>query len=453
MPSPSDRIKQEQAIGFCRILIQMRSLLLLPLTFSSLQASPTAPTFYKDVLPVLQKHCQTCHRPGEAAPMSLLAYKEVRPFAAAIREAVQLRKMPPWGADPAHGKFANDPSLSEKEKQILIDWAAARAPEGDPGDASQPLEFTEGWNIGRPDAVFEMPKPYAIPAKGVVDYTYYVIPLHFNEDRWVQAAEFRPGNRALVHHVIGYIRASDSEWLSDAKVGEPYTPKEPFDQVNHPKGWGEFLIGYAPGYRDARFAPGQAKLIKAGSDLVFEVHYTASGTAGTDLTRLGVVFAKEPPKERVMTIGAANGEFVIPPGAANYPVNSEITFYGEAKILAYAPHMHVRGKSFRYDLVRADGTRETLLNVPRYDFQWQHHYQPAEPLRVRDGMKIECFATFDNSPNNPWNPDPKKEVRWGDQSWEEMMVGFMEVAFDAKTSPEEIFVAPKDRSQSTKSSR
>ena len=424
----------------------MRRFFLLPLAALGLQAAQPGPVFYKDVLPVLQNHCQTCHRPGEAAPMSLITYKDVRPYAAAIRESVQLRKMPPWGADPAHGKFANDPSLSDKERQVLIDWAAAKAPEGDPKDAPKPLEFTEGWNIGKPDAVFEMPKPYAIPAKGTIAYTYYVIPMHFDEDRWVQAAEIRPGNRALVHHVIGYVRSSKSEWLRDAKIGEPYVPAEPFDQRNHPKGWGQFLVGYAPGYRQLSYEPGQAKLIKAGSDLVFEVHYTANGTPGTDLTRLGIVFAKEPPRERVLTIGASEGDFVIPPGASSHPVHADFKFYGNAKILDMSPHMHVRGKSFRYEMVRADGSRETILNVPRYDFQWQHHYRPAEPIQIKDGTTIECFATYDNSLNNPWNPDPKKEVRWGDQSWEEMMIGFMEVAFDAKLSPEEIFVAPENRS-------
>jgi hypothetical protein len=297
-----------------------------------------------------------------------------------------------------------------------------------------------------------MPKPFPIPAKGTIEYTYYVVPMHFKEDRWVQAAEIRPGNRALVHHVIAYLRASDSEWLKEAKPGEPYVPKEPFDQLNPPKGWGEFLVGYAPGYREEHLAPGQAKLVRAGSDLVLEVHYTANGTAATDLTRVGLVFAKEPPKERVMTIGATDGDFIIPPGAANHPVSSDLTFYGDAKIVAYAPHMHVRGKSFRYELVRANGHREVLLNLPRYEFQWQHHYVPAEPLQVHDGTKIECFATYDNSANNPWNPDATKEVRWGDQSWEEMMIGFMEIAFDAKTSPENILVSPKDRAESSRSS-
>lgn len=380
--------------------------------------------------------------------MSLRTYAEVRPFAVAIREAVRMKRMPPWGADPAHGKFRNDPSLSEKEIKTLEAWAAGKAPEGNPKDAPEPRQFFEGWNIGQPDKVFEMPTSFAVPERGTVEYTYFVVPSGFTEDRWVQGAEIRPGNRSVVHHVIAYVREPGSKWLKDAKPGEAYVPPAKVDEKTgrasrDEGGQGEFLVGYAPGVPAERLEPGQAKLIKAGSDLVFQMHYTTNGQAATDRSKFGLVFAKSEPKERVMTIAAANGKFVIPPGAAEHPVDSKITFYGDAKVIWYAPHMHLRGKSFRYELVGANGQRKTLLNVPHYDFNWQHWYAPEEPLAVTNGTTIECFATFDNSANNRFNPDPKSEVRWGDQSWEEMMIGFMELSFDAKKDPATILRKPK----------
>jgi hypothetical protein len=425
----------------------MRPFFLLPLTALLLHAADTAPTFYKDVLPVLQDHCQSCHRAGEIGPMPLMTYKQARPYAAAIREAIETRKMPPWGAEHGNIKFANDPSLSDRERQTILDWVAAKAPEGNPADAPTAKVFPEGWNIGKPDLVFEMPQAYNVPATGTVEYTYIVMPMRFTEDKWVQAAEVRPTARQVVHHVIAYIRAPGSPWLADAKPGIPYTPTEPFDQLNQPKGWGQFLVGYAPGGTPKQLEPNQGKLIKAGSDLVFEVHYTPNGKELADQTKLGIVFAKEKPTERVLTIGASNGDFVIPPGNPKYPVNADEPFYGDAKIVSFQPHMHVRGKSMRYELVAADGTRTTLLDVPSYDFHWQQTYTPANPVAVHDGSKIECFATYDNSPENPWNPDPKKEVRWGDQSFEEMMIGFMEIAIPVDVKPMNILVDPKDRPQ------
>jgi hypothetical protein len=431
------------------ILIGMRNLLVLA-AFSALAlcAGEPAPTFYKDILPVFQKNCQTCHRPGEAAPMPLLTYDQARPWAAAIRQAVMTKRMPPWNADPAYGHFKNDRSLSEKEIKTIAAWAAAKAPAGNPNDAPAPLHFIEGWNIGKPDMVVEMPKPYDIPATGTIEYTYYVVPSGFTEDKWITAAEIRPGARALIHHVIVFVREPGSKWLKDAQPGEPYVPPLVKDdktgrEERDTRNQGEFLAGYAPGLQPMVLEPGQAKLVKAGSDLVFQMHYTAKGITATDQTKVGFVFAKEPPRERVMTIGAANRDFVIPPGAADYPVESKLTFYGDARILAYGPHMHVRGESMRFDLVTPSGSRETLLNVPHYDFNWQHWYEPAEALKVTPGTAIECFAKFDNSANNKYNPDPTSEVRWGDQTWQEMMIGFMDVAFDAKKSPKDIFTKPK----------
>ena len=419
---------------------------------SALWGASPAPTFYKDVLPILQKNCQGCHRAGEAAPMSLLTYKEARPWAASISEAVLSKKMPPWGADSAVGKFANDRSLSDNDIRVIANWSAARAPEGNPKDAPAPVHFVEGWNIGKPDLVVQMPKAYEIPARGTVEYTYYVVPSGFTEDKWVSAVEIRPNNRALIHHIIVFLREPGSKWLPDAKPGEAYVPPLVKDEKTGRESrddgqQGEFLVGYAPGVPAEKLDAGQAKLIKANSDLVFQVHYTANGTAGRDQSKIGIIFASESPKERVLTAAAANGDFAIPPDNADYPVSSKMTFYGDATIRSYAPHMHMRGKSFRFDLVKPDGTRETLLNVPHYDFNWQHRYRPVTPLKVTAGTAIECFATYDNSANNPYNPDPKSEVHWGDQTWNEMMIGFMDVAFDAKKTPDDIFSEPKPAGQ------
>jgi hypothetical protein len=403
------------------------------LAFLAAQLFAAAPTYHKDVLPILQKHCQGCHRPGEIGPMPLLTYSQVRPFSVAIRESVRLKKMPPWGADPAHGKFANDPTLTYAEIDVLSKWAAARAPEGNPKDAPRPLDFVEGWNI-KPEQVFEMPAPFTIPAKGTVDYTYFVVPTNFEEDRWIQMGEVRPGNRSVVHHVIVYLREPGSTWLEDAVPGRPFVPSK----GPRASDAGEYMVGYTPGKQAMQYPVGRAKLVKAGSDLIFQMHYTANGQETEDRTRVGLVFAKTPPTERVLTIGVRNFDFVIPPGAADYLVQSDLEFVGEARLMAMWPHMHLRGKSMRFEHTDAAGTRRTLLSVPRYDFNWQHRYVPAEPISFHSQSRVECIAIFDNSPNNRFNPDPKAEVRWGDQSWEEMMVGFIEIAFDAKKTPAEV---------------
>ncbi|MBM3765894.1 MAG: cytochrome c [Acidobacteria bacterium] len=395
------------------------------------------PTFHKDVQPILQKHCVSCHRPGEIGPMALRTYQEVRPWAAAIQQAVKLEKMPPWGASPAHGKFSNDPTLSAAEKETLNQWIAAKTPEGNPKDAPQPRVFVDGWNIKTPELVLEMPVAYEVPATGTIDYTYFVMPTNFTEDRWIQSAEVRPGNRAVVHHVIVYVREPGNPYMRDAVAGVPYVPKR-----GGSGGAGEYLVGYTPGKPAMVLEPGKAKLIKAGSDLIFQMHYTSNGKPAADRTKVGFNFAKTAPQERVMTVAVANGSFAIPAGADNYPVDSKLEFLGPAHLVTMWPHMHVRGKSMRYELVDKAGQRQTLLDVPKYDFNWQMRYIPEEPLRLSSGSAIEVFATFDNSPNNKHNPDPTKVVRWGDQSWEEMMIGFMEISFDAKLKPSDVFQRP-----------
>jgi hypothetical protein len=397
----------------------MRSLLGLALASALLSAAPAKPTFYKDVLPILQTRCQGCHRPGEAAPMSLLTYEQTRPLAAAIRQSITTGQMPPWSADPKHGKFANDPTLTAAEKATLLAWVDAKAPAGDPKHAPKPRHFVEGWNIGEPDMVVAMPKAYQIPASGTLEYTRFILPLNFTEDRWVRAAEVRPGNRAVVHHVIAYLREPGSTWLKGAPIGEPVVKVAKSDAG--PRG---SLAGYAPGVPQLPGKEGRALRVKAGSEIVLEMHYTTNGKPATDLTKVGIVFAKEPPTEMIGGFSAGEGKFVIPPGAPAHEVRSKWTFNRDVKLVQLTPHMHLRGKDFQYVAKYPTGESEVLLNVPRYDFNWQHTYVLAEPKTLPKGTVIECIAHFDNSPNNKFNPDPKAEVRWGDQSWEEMMIGF-----------------------------
>jgi hypothetical protein len=402
-------------------------------------------TFNRDVLPILQKNCQGCHRPGEAAPVSFLTYSETRPWAKAIRESVRLRKMPPWFADPHVGKFANDRSLSPSDIETLAKWADTGAAEGSPSDAPAPVKFVSGWNIGAPDMVVEMPKPYHVAAKGTIDYTYYVIPTGFTEDKWVQFAEVRPGNRKVVHHVIAFIREPESKWMKDAVPGEPFVPKKEAGESRNGGGGfgGQFLVGYAPGTIPDILEPGQARLVKAGSDIVLQMHYTANGTEQVDQSKVGIIFAKEPPKQRVVTLAAMDTKFIIPAGADNHKVESQLTLQEETTVTGLLPHMHLRGKAFEYRVVFPTGETQELLRVPKYDFSWQLTYIPVKPIVLPKGSRIECTAWFDNSPNNPNNPDPKTEVRFGEQSWEEMMIGFFHATLDPKMDPADLVRAKK----------
>jgi hypothetical protein len=415
----------------------------------SLAASaPSQITFTKDVLPIMQKRCQGCHRPGEVAPMSFLTYNEVRPWAKAIREAVLTKKMPPWFADPHYGKFSNDRSLAKNEIDTLVSWVDGGVREGDPKDAPAPVAWVDGWSIGKPDAVFEMPHDFDVPAAGTIEYQYIVIPSGFTKDTWVQAAEARPGNRKLVHHIIAFVRPPGSKWLSEAKPGVPFVPEAKKDDEKKKKknddgddsaASPELLIGFAPGLVPMTLPSTQAKLVKAGSDFVFQMHYTATGKAGTDRSRIGVIFAKEPPKERVFTSNATNSKFVIPPGDPAFKVVSSITLQQSARLVDLMPHMHYRGKDFEYRAVYPTGEEQTLLSVPKYDFNWQLFYYLSDPIVLPKGTHIDCTAHFDNSPNNKYNPDPKAEVRWGDQTWEEMMIGWFDVAVDANSDPVDVF--------------
>ena len=414
-------------------------------------------TFYKDVLPVLQRHCQGCHRPGEVAPMSFLDYQSTRPWAKAMKAAVLERKMPPWLADPHYGKFANDRRLTDADIKALVTWSDAGAPQGDPKDAPPPVKWLDGWNIGKPDLEFEMPNAFDVQASGTIEYQYVVIPTGFAEDRWVQMAEVRPGNRAVVHHVIAFLRPPGSKWMADAKPGVPFVPARETrrrsntgtngnadPQANRQENQDnaasfELLVGYAPGLQPWMCLPGASKLVKAGSDIVLQLHYTANGTAATDKTKIGIIFAKGAPERRQLTMSAANAKFVLPPGDPAYEVHSQIEMRDDSELVGLMPHMHLRGKDFLYKVVYPTGESSTLLSVPKYDFNWQLFYFLDQPLVMPKGTRIECTAHFDNSPNNPANPDPSKEVRWGDQSWEEMMIGWFDVTIPAHADPANLY--------------
>ena len=408
------------------------------------QTSPPV-TFNGNVAAILQQRCQICHRPGEAAPFSLLTYKETRPWAKAIREAVFTRKMPPWFADPHYGKFSNDRSLPQSEIDSIVRWVDAGAPEGKPADAPPPRRFASGWAIPTPDAVIELPVPFEIPARGTIEYQHILIPAPFPTDRWVQFAEARPTDRAHVHHIIAFIREPGSKWLKDAKPGIPFVPNKAEEDKNADTSElpSDFLVGYAPGQPPEQFTPGQAKLIRAGSDIIVQVHYTTDGKASRDQSRIGLVFAKEPPAKRLFTLSATNGKFRIPAGDPNHRVDAEFELGSAVTLYGLHPHMHGRGKDFEYRVRFPNGERKTLLRVPNYRATWQLWYDLAAPMALPKGAVIECTAHFDNSVNNALNPDASKDVVWGDQSWDEMMVGFFNVGFDAKAPVKNLFPPSK----------
>ena len=383
-------------------------------------AADAAVTWANGAAAVVYDNCLPCHRDSEAAPFALRDAEDAAGWGGMIAEVVGNGRMPPWHADPAHGTFANDARLSEDDKATLLAWCEAGCPLGDMDEAPEPPTFAEGWRIGEPDAVFAMAEePAQIPAAGTLEYRYLKVDPQFTEDRYVVAAEPRPGAPAVVHHIIVRVLPPGRRPRIDP---------------------GDALIGYAPGLPPMQLAPGQAFKIAAGSKLLFELHYTASGTAIEDLSRVGLIFADpadvaahesgERPFTLVKSVAVMNPRFEIPPGDPHHEVVAERVTPRDLTVLALTPHMHFRGKSFRYDLTAPDGATSTLLNVPAYDFNWQHRYDLAEPLRVPKGGRITATAVFDNSPANEANPDPAAAVRWGEQSWEEMMIGFLLVAED-----------------------
>jgi mono/diheme cytochrome c family protein len=393
-----------------------------------LAAADAVPTFTKDVAPILNQNCVSCHRPGDIAPMSLLTYEQARPWAASIREKVSSGEMPPWHSTDPHGTFSNDRRLSAADKDTLLRWASNGAPQGNPKDLPAPPKFAEGWEIGTPDLVLSMDKPFAVPDTGTINYQYFQIKTNFTEDKWIQAIEVRPGVRKVVHHILVFVREPGTPAKppfmpvaiaspGDAPV-DPAKPRGP--QAGFGGGTGTLIATTAPGTNAMVFAPGTAVRIKAGATLLLQVHYTANGTAATDQSSVGFIFAKAEPKQEVHNSAFVNVMLKLPPGADNQEVDSAIQFNEDSHITALFPHTHLRGKSWQYTLVYPDGRRQEILSVPKYDFNWQTYYIFTKPLAVPKGSRIEAVAHYDNSTNNKWNPDPTKEVHWGEQTWQEM---------------------------------
>jgi hypothetical protein len=407
-------------------------------------------TFYSDVQPILEAKCQTCHRPGEVAPMSLVTYVDARPWAKAIKAAVLARKMPPWSADPRYGHFLNDPTLTTDEIQTLSDWADGGAPAGDP-ITRPPVAFQNGWKIP-PDVIVSLPHPIPVPAKGVVEITEVTIPTGFTRDTWVASIESRPGNPAVVHHA--------DVFLVPHKKGVKYGVPEVTTKLRDADGVAvdkvqsddalRDLLGleaiYVPGVSPADYrVHGAAKLIPGGTDFIIQMHYTPNGTATTDQTQVGFTLAKEKPSRRFVTIVPTalrdESHFHIPAGDPNWESHAEVVFEQDAELAWLLPHMHLRGKDMTYRLIYPTGESETILTV-KYDFNWQLSYDLRNPIAVPKGTRLKVTAHFDNSPNNPFNPDPSKDVWWGDQTWEEMMIPYFGVIVKNKANPAKIVAYP-----------
>lgn len=368
-------------------------------------------TYSNQIARLFQARCIECHREGQIAPFALTDYDEAAGWGEMIAEVVREQRMPPWHANPKYGHFSNANVLSDEEKQFVYSWVENGCPEGDPKDLPPTKKYQEGWFMQqKPDQVIHMTdEPVDVKAEGVEDYRYYVVDPGFKEDRWVKMAEAMPGNRAVVHHIIVYIRSRDSQ---DSNIGQ-----------------NELLVGFAPGTRPVDLPTGWARKIPAGSKLIFEMHYTPIGTPQKDRSKLGLIFMDEKDvTHHSWTTNAINTRLNIPPHASHHRELARKVFHEEVQMLSLFPHMHMRGKSFRYELTYPDGKREILLDVPQYDFNWQTSFVFAQPKTIPEGSKLLCTAYYDNSDQNLANPDPTKTVRWGNQTWEEMLIGWHDVA-------------------------
>lgn len=439
-----------------------------------------AVTFTKDVAPIILNKCATCHRPGEVAPMSLTSYQEVRPWCKAIREEVIEHTMPPWYADPHTStlKFANDRRLSQKEIDTITAWVDAGAPKGDDKDLPPMPKFTPGWTFGEPDLIIEMPVDYEVPAEGEIPMQNFYVPVPFSEERWVEKVELRPGNPAVVHHSIANVvnlpagikivngkavsngttatqlngqSARETGGTSEGGAREVVLSQDSFTRAGAFK-----LVGQAPGKGFEQHYPGTAKRILPGMYIQFNMHYQPSGRPEKDRSRLGLWFAKKPVNYEVLTKGVTDTLFIsgkelnetkvingkevkvrskipnIPPNADNWEISGEVTIKEPITLYAFAPHMHLRGKDIKYTLILPDGRQQVLLNVPKFDFNWQLHYELAEPLKIPAGSKMVAVAHYDNSIKNRYNPAPQKEVFWSEQSWDEMFIPWFEYTVDSK---------------------
>ena len=425
-------------------------------------------TFNKDIAPIFFKSCAECHRPGESAPFSVLSYKDVRPWAKSIRENVANREMPPWHADPHTGEWANDRRLKQQEIDAITAWIDSGAKEGDARDLPATPQFAEGWTIGKPDVVIEVPEEFTLGASGPDEYQYFDAPTNFTEDRYVQMAEARPGNRRVVHHVIAFVVRPGSPNMTKIpkeqrdKMLEMSLKNSPFyrdgylirlkpDQpvyndanefppnVRGDANIGDFLTGYAPGSIPSVWNPGVAKKIPAGATIRFQIHYSkVAGSEQKDRSKIGLIFAKQPPEKMIKSRAASNIYFQIPPGAERHKVTAFWKPSVDITIHSLSPHMHYRGSAMEYKVAYPDGRSETLLNVPKYSFNWQMTYNPKRLLHIPAGSKIEVTAYFDNSAKNKLNPDPTKPVRHGEPTYDEMMMGFMEYVAEKPKQPARI---------------
>lgn len=394
----------------------------------SARPAANVPTFARDVAPILYKNCVECHRPGQIAPMSLLTYAETRPWARAIRDEVSDGTMPPWHADAPHGTFLNERRLSDAEKATLVQWANGGAPRGNDADMPAAPEFpADGWIVGQPDAVFAMEKPYELPAEGTIQYEYIYIPTNFTEPKWVKSIEIQPGNREVVHHVLVYYRAKPDlqrePVLKFAPTAQLPREREPGIRRNPPRpdlGPQRLLATYAPGTQPQVAPAGTAFRLEPGGVFELQMHYTTKGEPATDRTKIGLIYSSEPTPLEVRPSHFLNGQFTLPAGAADVAIDAEVEFVQDATVWGLFPHTHLRGTRWEYKMIAPDGTTRTILSVPNYDFNWQTYYMFAEPLKVRKGTRIVSTAWYDNSAANPSNPDPNVDVKWGDQTWEEM---------------------------------
>lgn len=420
------------------------------------EGAEAVPTYARDVAPIIFENCVSCHRPGQVAPMSFRDYRETRPWARAIREKVQTREMPPWFADPQFGEWRNDRRLSQDQIDTVITWVDGGAPMGDAADMPVFPEFSEGWalgNLGDPDLVVPLPVEVAIPADGEEGYQEYYVKNELTEDKFLKGIELRPSNRAVVHHVV-----------VDMAALPPCTELDERGQTRSIEGCDretdgqQFvfsrdsykLVGYAPGKGFQQYREGVGKRISPGWYFNFNQHYNPIGRATTERSELGLWFHEMPVdteiiQKRVSGSGlfiAENKEVVaiagarrprvpnIPPHADNWKIVAITPFTEDITIYSFAPHMHLRGKDMKYVLVRPDGSQETLLSVPKFDFNWQLFYELVEPVKVEAGSKVMTVGHFDNSIKNRYNPAPDKEVYWAEQSWDEMFNGFYEYSVD-----------------------
>lgn len=370
------------------------------------------PDFAKDIAPMLQRSCVPCHSDGNIGPFAMDGHRRVAGWSEMIREVVLTRRMPPWHADPHHGVFANDRSLSDDEVKRLITWIDAGAPRGEGEDPLANAEPEDLYaTLGEPDYVIPLPDQQHVPATGLIDYVYRQVKSPVPHDAWVRAAVLRPTNRRVVHHAL---------------VFEKYPEHLKDRQPNYDGGTGGYFTGYVPGSVPTAYPADTGKFLPAGSTFIFQMHYTATGRTETDQTELLLYLHRAPPAREVRTGAIAQTNLDIPPHTKAHPVRAEVTLPKDVRLLAFSPHMHFRGGSFHYELITPDGDRKTLLSVPQYDFNWQTLYELKKPVDAPAGSRLVGSGTFDNSAQNPLNPDPYRRLAWGDQSEDEMFIGYFD---------------------------